>query len=108
MRNTLQTKVVNLRYFFRKSFICYSCSNMQRPFFLILCSLALLGASLPAAAQKFQPKTIQFKGDPEYTDQELMAAAGLKKGGVFTSAEMNDHSKQLMDSGVFDNLNIGS
>jgi outer membrane protein assembly factor BamA len=77
---------------------------MQRPFFLILCSLALLGAGLPAAPQKFQPKTIQFKGDPEYTDQELLAAAGLKKGGVFTSAEMNDHSKQLMDSGVFDNL----
>jgi outer membrane protein assembly factor BamA len=71
---------------------------------LVLCSLALLAACAPATAQKFQPKTIQFKGDPEYTDQELLAAAGLKTGGVFTSAEMNDHSKLLMDSGVFDNL----
>jgi len=49
-------------------------------------------------------KTIQFKGDPEYSDQELLAAAGLKKGAVLTSAEMNDHSKQLMDTGVFDTL----
>ncbi|MGO9339683.1 MAG: POTRA domain-containing protein [Terracidiphilus sp.] len=72
--------------------------------FTIVCSLALLGACGPAPAQKFQPKTIQFKGDPEYSDQELLAAAGLKRGGVFTSAEMNDHSKLLMDSGVFDNL----
>jgi outer membrane protein assembly factor BamA len=77
---------------------------MRRPIFVTLFALAVLGASLPAAAQKFQPKTIQFKGDPEYTDQELLAAAGLNIGGVFTSAEMNDHSKLLMDSGVFDNL----
>src|ERR1039457_591415 len=77
---------------------------MRTPILVILCSLAILGASQPASAQKFQPKTIQFKGDPEYSDQELLAAAGLKRGGVFTSAEMNDHSKLLMDSGVFDNL----
>ena len=64
----------------------------------------MLLATLPAAAQKFQPKSIQFKGDPEYTDQELMAAAGLKKGAVLTNAEMNEHSKKLMDSGVFDGL----
>jgi outer membrane protein assembly factor BamA len=66
--------------------------------------MTLLAVCAPAAAQKFQPKTIQFKGDPQYTDQELLAAAGLKKGGVLTSAEMADHSKLLMDSGVFDNL----
>ncbi len=74
------------------------------PIFAIACSLTLVGACVPAIAQKFQPKTIQFKGDPEYSDQELLAAAGLKRGGVFTSAEMNDHSKLLMDSGVFSNL----
>lgn len=104
MCNPLQRTVVNLHHFLMNSFICYSCSNMQRTPILILFSVALFGGSLPVPAQKFQPKTIQFKGDPEYTDQELLAAAGLKRGGVFTSAEMNDHSKQLMDSGVFDNL----
>ena len=66
--------------------------------------LLVLLCTLPGGAQKFLPKTIQFKGDPEYSDQELMAAAELKLGVVMTSAEMNDHAKLLMDSGVFDNL----
>jgi len=77
---------------------------MPRPFPALLFSLALLCAAMPASAQKFQPKSIQFKGDPEYSDKELLAAANLKLGTVYTSAEMNDHSKLLMDSGVFQNL----
>lgn len=64
----------------------------------------LLPFALSAAGQRFQPKSIQFKGDPEYSAQELLNAAGLKQGAVLSSAEMNDHSKRLMDSGVFDNL----
>jgi len=64
----------------------------------------LASAALPVAAQTFIPKTIQFRGDPEYSDQELMAAAGLKKGVALNSAELSDHSKLLMDSGVFSNL----
>ena len=77
---------------------------MPRPVFLFLIAAILVPGSLPLTAQKFLPKTIQFKGDPEYTDQELLDAAGLKKGVTFTSAEMQDHASQLMDSGVFDNL----
>lgn len=77
---------------------------MQSQSSLLFASLLILGAVLPAAAQQFQPKTIQFKGDADYTNQELMAAAELKAGLTFTSAEMNDHSKLLMDSGVFDSL----
>jgi outer membrane protein assembly factor BamA len=77
---------------------------MRRPILLLLSCLVLFSAILSVSAQKFVPKSIQFKGDPEYSDQELLAAAGLKKGAVLTSAEMNDHSKQLMDSGVFSNL----
>lgn len=60
-----------------------------------------LAAPPPAAAQNFQPKTIQFKGAPEYTDAELLAAADLKKGVVLNYAEMNEHSKKLMDTGMF-------
>ena len=60
--------------------------------------------ALPSCAQQFQPKTIQFKGDLEYTEQELLDAAGLKKGAILTSGEMNEHSKRLMDTGVFENL----
>ncbi|MGB6192330.1 MAG: hypothetical protein WBF42_07680 [Terracidiphilus sp.] len=61
-------------------------------------------ASLPAVGQKFLPKSIQFKGAPEYSEEELLAAAGLKKGIVLSYAEMNDHSKQLLDTGAFDTL----
>jgi outer membrane protein assembly factor BamA len=67
-------------------------------------AIALLSVCQLAPGQKFQPKTIQFKGAPEYSDQELLAAANLKRGIVLTAAEMNDHSKLLMDSGVFDGV----
>jgi len=77
---------------------------MRRPTFLFLACAILVSAALPAAAQTFIPKTIQFKGDPEYSDQELLAASGLKKGIALSSAELSDHSKLLMDSGVFSNL----
>ena len=77
---------------------------MRRHLCLCLTAAILLGTCLPGAAQKFVPKTIQFKGDPEYSDKELMAAAQLKLGAVMTSAEMNDHAKLLMDSGIFENL----
>jgi outer membrane protein insertion porin family len=79
---------------------------MKRTFFLFLAVLVLLFASLPAAAQKFQPKPIQFKGAPEYSDQELLATAGLKTGTVLAFADMKDHSQKLMDTGVFDTLNF--
>jgi len=67
-------------------------------------AIVLLSLCQLAPAQKFQPKTIQFKGAPEYSDQELLAAANLKRGIVLSAAEMNDHSKRLMDSGVFDSV----
>jgi outer membrane protein assembly factor BamA len=79
---------------------------MQRPIFLFLTATLVLAASMPAHTQKFLPKTIQFKGDPEYSDQELMAAAGLKKGVVLNVDEMKSHSKMLMDTGVFDTLSF--
>ena len=64
----------------------------------------LLAAAASAPAQKFQPKTIQFIGDPEYTNAELMKAAGLKLGDILSAAEMNQYSQKLMDSGVFAGL----
>lgn len=90
---------------FRASgFFCYSFPIMKRTCFLLLTAIVLLASSLPAAAQKFLPKTIQFKGDPEYSDQELMAAAGLKMGTVLAYADMKEHSQKLMDTGVFESL----
>jgi len=57
-----------------------------------------------AAAQKFNPKSIQFKGDPEYSDAELLAAAGLKKGVVLDAAEMKDYAQRLQATGMFATL----
>jgi outer membrane protein assembly factor BamA len=85
-------------------FLCYSFPIMKRTFFLLLTAVVLLASSFSAAAQKFQPKTIQFKGAPEYSDQELMAAAGLKTGTVLDYSEMKEHSQKLMDTGVFESL----
>ncbi len=79
---------------------------MSRHLVLALIAVALLCATPPATGQKFLPKTIQFKGDPEYSDDELLKAAGLKRGEVLGSAEMNDHSKLLMDSGVFQGISF--
>ena len=68
---------------------------------LLLAAFAVFGALRPATAQEFQPKTIQFQGDPEYSTEELLAATGLKKGVVLSYTDMQDYSKRLLGSGVF-------
>jgi outer membrane protein assembly factor BamA len=77
---------------------------MQRSMVVLAAALAALPLVRPVPAQKFQPKTIQFKGDPEYSDKEMMDAAGLKKGTVLDYAQMNEHSKRLLDTGLFATL----
>ncbi|HME59408.1 MAG TPA: POTRA domain-containing protein [Terracidiphilus sp.] len=66
----------------------------------------LLAAPLPLKAQKYLPKTIQFKGAPEYSEQELLAASGLIKGKILDFAEMSGHSQKLMDTGLFETLSF--
>lgn len=75
---------------------------MQRKLFPFLIAAILLSAL--AQAQTFVPKTIQFKGAPDYTDQELLDAIGLKKGKPITADEMKTHFNQLMDTGVFEKI----
>jgi len=65
---------------------------------------ALLCASVSAHAQNFIPKSIQFKGDPDHSTDELLAAAELKKGIALNYAQMNEVSKRLMDTGMFSSL----
>ena len=77
---------------------------MQRCIVVLAAALAALPLVRPISAQKFQPKTIQFKGDPEYTDKELLDAAGLKPGTVLDSASMNDAAQRLLATGVFKTL----
>lgn len=70
---------------------------------LLVAFVAIL-SSFGAAAQQYHPTNIQFKGAPEYTDQELMAATGLKPHMALTMDELNEHSQKLIDSGLFDNF----
>jgi outer membrane protein assembly factor BamA len=67
-------------------------------------SLTLVVIAFPACAQKFIPKTIQFKGDQEYSTEEMLAASGLKRGETLDYAGMNECSKRLMDTGMFASL----
>lgn len=62
--------------------------------------------SLPAFAQSYTPLHILFKGETGYSNEELMAAAGLKKGAALTQAQMNADTKRLMDTGFFENVSF--
>ena len=101
---TLQPPRLKRFNFPRNPPLCYSGPTMKRTSFLILTAILLLAAALPANSQSFLPKTIQFKGAPEYTNQELLAAVGLKKGTVLNFDEIKDHSQRLLDTGVFESV----
>jgi len=73
---------------------------MNRPALLIaafslLCSLQLL------AQKKAPPRAIRFQGAPQYTQEELLAAAGLKPGARLNTNDVKAHAKQLNDTGFF-------
>ena len=73
---------------------------MNKPAVLIAASFLL--CSLPLFAQKKAPsRAIRFQGAPQYTQEELLAASGLKAGARLTSSEVKAHAKQLNDTGVF-------
>ncbi len=69
---------------------------------LLLCSLPLL------AQKKVPPKEIRFQGAPQYTQQELLAAAGLKPDARLNSREVRAHAKQLNDTGLFEEIKFTS
>lgn len=62
----------------------------------------LLICSLPSLAQKrIPPPAVRFQGAPQYTQQELIAAAGFKPGARLNSAAVKAHARQLVDTGMF-------
>jgi len=77
---------------------------MIRQLSFLLSAMVLCAASLPLGAQVFHPKNIVFNGAPEYSNEELLATAGLRKGITLTVAEMKDHFQRLNDTGVFESL----
>jgi outer membrane protein insertion porin family len=75
---------------------------MKRVIFLLLSAPILLFSAPPASAQKFFPQTIQFKGVPEYSNKELLTAAGLKTGTSIAYSDVKNHSQRLLDTGLFE------
>jgi outer membrane protein assembly factor BamA len=73
---------------------------MNKPAVLIAASLLL--CSLPSLAEhKTLPKAIRFQGAPQYTQEELLAAAGLKPDARLAASDVKAHAKQLNDTGMF-------
>jgi outer membrane protein assembly factor BamA len=74
-----------------------------------LLAALLLVCSVPSLAQKKVPPTqkkgaaqaIRFQGAPQYTQEELVAGAGLEPGVRLTAAEVKARAKQLNDTGMF-------
>jgi outer membrane protein assembly factor BamA len=76
----------------------------MRKALVLAVSSVFVCTGLLAEAQKYSPRSIQFKGAPQYTQEELLAAAGLKPGMELTTAEMGEHAKTLLGTGVFEKL----
>ena len=62
---------------------------------VLLCSLPLL------AQKKAPPRAVRFQGAAQYSQNELLAAAGIKPGTRLTVADVKAHAKQLNDTGFF-------
>jgi outer membrane protein assembly factor BamA len=69
---------------------------------LLICCVSLL------AQKQAQPRGIRFQGAPQYTQQELLGAAGLKPDARLNSREVRAHAKQLNDTGLFKEVKFTS
>jgi outer membrane protein assembly factor BamA len=62
----------------------------------------LLLCALPSLAQKkVSAPAIRFQGAPQFTQEELLAAAGLNPGARLSASEVKAHAKLLNDTGLF-------
>ena len=76
---------------------------------LLLCSLSSLAQKKPSASQRKAPApAIRFQGAPQYTQEELLAAAGLKPDARLSAVEVKAHAKQLSDTGFFEVVKLSS
>jgi outer membrane protein assembly factor BamA len=70
---------------------------------LLLCSLPSLAQKMasPPAPKKAPSKAIRFQGASQYTQDELLTAAGFKPNARLTAVEIKARAKQLNDTGLF-------
>jgi len=77
---------------------------MSRTATLVLAAVVLCILQTYASAQEFLPKHILFKGAPEYSEDELLAASGIKKGVTLSFEKMKGHFDKLFATGVFESI----
>jgi outer membrane protein assembly factor BamA len=77
---------------------------MRRQISVFYSAVCLFAVSLPALSQSFRPRAFQFNGDPLYSHQEYMDAAGLKPGTTLTIDQMKGYFQKLLDTGVFESV----
>lgn len=77
---------------------------------LVAINLALLLLStLPAPAQrKAATPALRFQGAPQYTQQDLLAAAGVRPGVRLTATELKARARQLSDTGFFKEVKLST
>lgn len=69
---------------------------------LFLCSLSSLAQKKPSPSQRKAPApAIRFQGAPQYTQEELLAAASLNGNVRLSAAQVKAHAKLLNDTGLF-------
>src|SRR5208337_3657528 len=69
---------------------------------VLLCALSSLAQKKAAPAQRKAPApAIRFQGAPQYTQEELLAAAGLNPGTRLSPTQVKAHAKLLNDTGLF-------
>ena len=71
--------------------------------FLLLCSLSSFAQrkASPSAPKKAPAKSIRFEGAPQYAQDELLTATGLKPDARLTPVAVKAAAKQLNDTGLF-------
>jgi outer membrane protein assembly factor BamA len=81
---------------------------MHRIFRSFPAPILAFACALPAAAQVqlLKPQVIRFVGTQEYTPDELLAAAGVKKGQTYTADFFNQTAQKLLAVGVFEKVSF--
>lgn len=77
---------------------------------LLLCSLQLLAQKKapPHAQAKAPQRAIRFQGATQFSQEELLAAAGITPGARLTVAAVKAHAKELNDTGFFAMVKFGN
>jgi outer membrane protein insertion porin family len=69
-----------------------------------LAGILLIVVAASARGQSLVLSSIHFEGAPGYSDSELMKAAGLKQGQSYSTDELQQRARDLIDTGIFEKV----